>query len=145
MASATCVRCAARQPIGRIYAAITSSQPNILAIRCAQCGEVSSQLRTLGDYLTFAVVYGGIALLFVVLGMRVGPDVDTAWIATIAAVLPYTFLPAWWGVRMGPRLAAIAPAEEIGAGERVLYLLVALTVIGAIIGAGLLGYLLLLA
>jgi hypothetical protein len=141
MSHATCARCGASQPLLRVYLGMQSPRPNLIAISCTECGEVSSQLRTLGDYLLFAVVYGLLAALFVVLGMFVGPDVEVVWVAIVAGLVPFFFLPAWWASLVRERLAGEAPADDLTVAQKLLFLLVAATVIGAMVGGGVFAYL----
>lgn len=141
MSHATCALCGAEQPLVRVYIGMNHPRPNLLAISCTECGRVSSQMRTLGDYLLFSFVYGCLAALFVVLGMFVGPDVEITWVALIGATVPFLFLPAWWATHVAQRLAADAPAEDLTIAQKLIYLLVAITVIGCMVAAGVFGYL----
>lgn len=142
MVRATCALCGASNSVMRVYLGMQHPRPNLLALSCKQCGKVSSQLRTLGDYLTFSVIYSAITLPLVILGMHlIGHVLETGWVATIAAVIPFTFLPAWWANRRADQYAQGIPREDISNGRKVLFLLVALGLIGGWIAGGLLIYL----
>jgi len=140
MSHATCVLCGASQPLLRVYIGMQSPRPNLIAISCTECGEVSSQLRTFGDYLLFGATYGAIAVLLIALGMFVGPDVNVAWIALLAAVVPFLFLPAWWAARVRTRLADEAPAQDLTVGQKFVFLFVTITLIASMVGGGVFVY-----
>lgn len=142
MARATCPLCGADNPIVRVYLGMQHPRPNLIALSCKECGETSSQVRTLGEYITFSVVYSIIALVLVIIGMNVLEEsLDLGWIATIAGIVPFTFLPAWWASRQADALAEIAPAKDIPVGAKMVNLSLAIALIAGIIGGGLLVYL----
>lgn len=138
MAKATCALCGARNGVMRVYIGMQHPKPNLIAISCTECGEVSSQLRTLTEYATFAVVYGLITLGLLIVGILAIDDaLEVYWTATIAAILPFTFLPAWWATRQADALAAAAPQEDITFGQKIGYTTVALLIISGLLGSGL--------
>ena len=119
-----------------------SFQPNLIGLACKQCGKVSSQLRTLGDYIAFSLIYSLITLLLVAVGMAtLGEDLHLDWIATIAAILGFAFLPAWWSTRQASVLAAQAPQQDLTVGKKLGYLLVTIAVLATVLGGGLFAYL----
>jgi len=142
MGRATCALCGARNSIIRVYLGMQHPRPNLIALSCKECGKTSSQMRTLGDYVGFAIIYSIITLLLVILGINVlGETLDTGWIATIAGILPFTVLPAWWSSRQADALAKLAPCEDISITSKITYLLITISLIAGIIGGGLLVYL----
>lgn len=142
MTRATCARCGARNSIIRVYLGMQHPRPNLIALSCKECGETSSQMRTIGEYTTFSVIYSIITLVLVVIGINVlGNAFDVGWIAAIAGILPFTVLPAWWSTRQADALAKLAPCDDISITLKITYLLIAIALIAGIIGGGLLAYL----
>ncbi len=143
MAHATCVLCGASNPLTRVYAAMGSPRPNLVPIACSACGKVSSQLRSLGEYLAFGAVYAAIATVLMITGIALFEERWDTWIAVVAGAMPFAFLPGWWAARQAASLAARAPTEDLSVGQKLLYLLATLVEIAAILGGALLAYLLL--
>lgn len=142
MARATCALCGASNPIARVYLAIRDPGPNIISLSCKHCGETASQVRNRSEAVRFAAAYALTALPLAVVGLNVlEGTLDQAWTLVIAAILPFTVLPAWWANRQADSLAQSAPAKEITTRAKISCMLIMVAVIKIIFGTGLLLYL----
>lgn len=140
---AVCVPCGVHNSLLRVYLAMKSPAPNLIALACKSCGGTAPQLRSPAEYVLFSTIYSGITLTLLIAALTVaGSGERIVWYATLSASVPFLFLPAWWALQNTPKLAAAAPAEDLTLSEKLVCLALSIAIIVTILGGGLFAFLL---